>query len=43
MPEVIEVLWDCHNCEKWGLCKACIKDGTYDPVKDGCLYKKENK
>jgi hypothetical protein len=40
MSEVIKLMWDCRRCEKWGLCKVCVKDGAYDPVKDGCLSKK---
>jgi len=39
MTEIIKVLWDCRKCEKWGICKVCIKDGTYDPIKEGCLFK----
>ena len=39
MTEAIKVLWDCRRCEKCGSCKVCIKDGAYDPIKEGCLFK----
>ena len=41
MPELIKVLWDCRKCEKYEICRVSVKDGPYDPIKDGCLYKEE--